>query len=494
MTDPAEDALREALARLDDLSEASPTSGTRKDASTAPFPGGSDDLADDLATMVAAAGTAPAPPRALDPGSDDSLERRLGRVAEADRRVRAFLWLDGPRALQEAAAVEPHAPLARLAIAHKDLLLTAGQPTTAGSELLAGFVPDLDAEVVVRLRAAGAISFGKVATHEFATGVTGTVAARPAPINPRAPECIPGGSSSGSATAVAAGLVDAATGTDTGGSLRIPAACCGVVGFKPTYGTVSTRGVIPFSRTLDHVGPIAASVAVARRMFAVMSGRSVTRESERLRVIVAHELLRECDPAVADVVRDAESALAKAGVRTRSVSLPHSWGDAPALAAAIFLAEGAAFHAPGLARHPDRYQPPTRSLLARADAVSGVRYVQAQRLRRIFTQAMETLLAGADALLLPALPCVPPRLQDEAVALPEGRVDVRAALTRFTRASNLTGQPALVMPAARTAEGPVGVQLVAGRDRDARLLTVAEILERALGGAWKPEDGDLPGS
>lgn len=486
--------LREQLQRLDQAA----TGGHAPISSPLPAAAPEQDPAGDL-TVMARRRTDVREPRKPQPTSEAppaaelivadadqaprTVDTALRRIAAHDGALNAFNFVDGVAA-REAARSMPTGPLAGWPIGHKDILLTAGQPTTAGSDLLRHHVPREDATVVVRLRDAGAISVGKLATHEFASGITGTVSAFGPTHNPWDTTRIAGGSSCGSAAAVAAGLVRAATGTDTGGSVRIPAACCGVVGFKPTCGTVPTRGVIPFSWTLDHVGPIARTVEDARRMLEVMRGGSVEQPATGpLRVGLTRDLLATCRPEVADALEAMAADLQRLGHRVEALALEPGLFDVAPVAAALFLAEGLAYHADCLRRWPGRYQPQTVRLLECGRAVTGVRYVQALRLRRRLIAYLDRVLRDVDLILCPALPMTAPPAATETVELPEGALDVRAALTRFTRPFNVSGLPALVVPCGADDAGlPIAAQLVGRHGEDRRVLDTGAAYQRAT--AW----------
>ena len=257
------------------------------------------------------------------------VERVLGRIEAAEGRLGAFVAVLADRALDEAAALDAECARGRLRgqlhgvpFAVKDLVDVAGEVTAAGSPKLAANVAAADAEVVARLRRAGAVVVGKTRTHEFAYGVL-----TPGTANPWDPERIAGGSSGGSAAAVAAGLVPFAIGSDTAGSIRIPAACCGVVGLKPTYGVVPTAGVVPLSWSCDHVGPIAPGVAEAVVLFEALSGvpagtrAPVPPDSLRLGRVVGEDLVL-VDPAVSEVLDRLCGRLEMVGARIDEVELP----------------------------------------------------------------------------------------------------------------------------------------------------------------------------
>jgi len=429
----------------------------------------------------------------------------LARIAALNPLLNAVVVATPDRAHSEAGTIadglqagERPAPLAGVPILHKDIICTRGIPTSAGSELLRGYVPASDAAVVARLANAGTLLVGKTNTHEFATGTTGTVSCYGPALNPWDMQRITGGSSSGSAAALAAGLVPAATGTDTGGSIRIPSACCGTVGLKPTYGRVSRTGVIPFAWSLDHVGPMARGVADVAALLTTMSGHDPTDSasaSERASDFGARlsegiagmrfslprpHFLRLAREDVVAAVEEAAAVLERLGARRVEVELPAEMAEVGPAAVAIFLAEGGSVHARTLESRPEAYQKETLAFLSLAEEVSGRAYVQAQRLRARLTSGMLRVLQSTDLLLTPTLPITAPRLDEKSVAGPDGPVDVRAALTLFTRPFNLTGLPALSLPCGFDDAGmPIGLQIVGRPFGEATVLRAGYAFESA---------------
>ncbi len=415
------------------------------------------------------------------------VDRCLRRIERLDPYLNAFITITEDRARADAARIESCSEdalpaLAGVPIAHKDILMTAGIATTAGSQRLEGWIPDADAVVVRRLADAGCLMLGKVNTHEYATGVTGTISAAGPTVNPWNPERIAGGSSCGSAAAVAAGMVAAATGTDTGGSIRIPAACCGLAGIKPTYDRISRRGVLPFAWTLDHVGAMARRSEDLEMLLDAMLDSSASSAPGRplsdSRFAILDELCDQAQPAVAAAVREVAVTLEGAGARRIGVRLPDSWRLVPATATAIFLTEGGAVHGDALRQHPEQYQEPTRSFLSQAAAQLPARYTQALDVRKSLSQQLDRLLQEVDLLICPTLPIVAPPLDAGMIELPDGTVDTRAALTLFTRAFNLTGLPALSLPCGFENGLPIGVQLVGRRGDDGDLIRAGMEFER----------------
>lgn len=429
----------------------------------------------------------------------------LARISELNPVLNAIVTTTPDRAHSEVSTIaeglqagERPPPLAGVPILHKDIICTRDTPTTAGSELLRGYVPTSDAAVVARLANAGTILVGKTNTHEFATGTTGAVSCFGPVLNPWDTRRVTGGSSSGSAAALAAGLVPAATGTDTGGSIRIPSACCGTVGLKPTYGRVSRSGVIPFAWSLDHVGPMARHVADVAALLTTMCGHDPTDSASaseptsdfgallskgiaglRFSVPRPHflQLARE---DVAAAVEAAASVLEHLGARRVETELPAEMAEVGPAAVVIFLAEGGSMHARTLESRPEAYQEETLAFLSLAGEVSGRAYVQAQRLRSRLISGMLRVLQSTDLLLTPTLPITAPLLDQKTVEGPAGPVDVRAALTLFTRPFNLTGLPALSLPCGFDDEGmPIGLQIVGRPFEEATVLRAGHAFEDA---------------
>jgi aspartyl-tRNA(Asn)/glutamyl-tRNA(Gln) amidotransferase subunit A len=351
-------------------------------------------------------------------------------------------------------------------VAVKDLVDVRGMVTTGGGTILPAVPATDDAPVVARMRDHGCVVMGKTNLHEWAFGVTSQNPHYGGVANPRAPGRIPGGSSGGSAVAVAAGLCDWAVGSDTGGSIRIPAAFCGVVGIKPTLGTVDTTGVIPLSRTLDTLGPLAPDVATAARALAAMSEltglvAAAPRSLDRFRVAVPRGWGRDLDetnaPAWAAVSR---------GLPEIDFPDQHELGTA---GLSILFAEAADYHRRWVEKYPDRYGDDVLALLRRGLETNRSAYVQALLDQSRLRQQAEQAMADWDALLVPGTRIAPP---------PADKPYDRADLTSYTRPFNTTGQPVVSLPAPVMGL-PVGIQVVGHFGADAALLEVALALEKA---------------
>jgi aspartyl-tRNA(Asn)/glutamyl-tRNA(Gln) amidotransferase subunit A len=351
-------------------------------------------------------------------------------------------------------------------LAVKDLFDTAGLRTTYGSLLFADHVPDRTAAAVARLEAAGYANAGKANLHEFAYGV---VSANPhfgdVP-NPLAPDRTAGGSSSGSAAAIAAGLAEAALGSDSGGSIRIPAACCGLVGFKPSHGLVPMEGCFPLAPSFDHGGPIGRDVETcARMMEALVPGfpGAELGSLEELEVGVAW--LEHAEPLVRARVRAASELFP----RRREVAFP-----LPTEVGTVFMREVAESHEGLFPEQADSYGANVRTKLERCRAVTDAKYEAALRSREEYRERAAEAMSGLDLLVTPTLAFVaPPATNDD--------LPIREAVIRLTFPFNALGWPALALPCGPAEHGlPASVQLVAPAGEDARVLAAGLLLERAL--------------
>lgn len=373
----------------------------------------------------------------------------------------------------------PDGPLAGLPVAVKDLIDVAGLPTRCGSRVLAAAPPAArDAPVVAALRAAGALIVAKTHCHEFAYGPTGDIAAEGPCHNPHDHALITGGSSSGSAAAVAAGLVPVALGTDTGCSVRTPAALCGVIGFKPGRGVLPTDGVFPLSETCDHIGLIGADLATVVRTYTALSGRIVDLDLPVTGLTVGvptDSYWCTHDSAIADGVARAVDLLAAAGARTVEMELP-GIDDLAATYRPIVGAEAYATHARWLVERPQDYQQLTRERLLAAADQSATVYVDAQRTRRRIAGEWQAHLAEVDLLALPTTPIRASPIGAQHVVVENGStVEVRGALLSLTLPFSLVGLPAISVPAPDVSGLPAGVQLVGIRDEHALLAAAAQI-------------------
>jgi aspartyl-tRNA(Asn)/glutamyl-tRNA(Gln) amidotransferase subunit A len=418
--------------------------------------------------------------------SCEELVREAIRAEEAQRDLNCFITLTAEQALQEArqldkelAAGHDRGPLHGIPIAHKDLFYTAGVRTTNGTKVFADFVPDHDAVVVEKLRSAGTVSLGKLNQHENAYGITSTNPHYGPVRNPHDRDRIPGGSSGGSGAAVAAGILFGATGSDTGGSIRIPASFCGVVGFKATYGRVSSKGCFPLGSTLDHMGPFARSVEDVVLLLNAMASEPVTaKPNAAVRVGLPQNYF--FDGAQPEVREGVEAAVRRAeslGAQVVPVRVPEP-EELTATARAILLFEAATAMLSHLHRR-DQFGTDVATLLETGAAMPASDYVaamaEANRLRMVWAKLFENI----DVLALPSTPTVAPLIGQQKIVVDGEEHDTRLLTTRTCRGINLLGYPTISIPCGRTKEGlPIGLQIVGGANRDDVVLGVAAALER----------------
>ncbi len=365
--------------------------------------------------------------------------------------------------------------------------------TTAGSKLFASYVPDFDAAVVERLHAGGAVLVGKTGMHELAYGITSSNPHFGAVRNPWDRDRIPGGSSGGSGASVAAGMVFMAMGSDTGGSIRIPASFCGVVGLKPTYGLVSRYGALPLGFTLDHMGPLTRSVRDAGAVLNLIAGfdprdpASVRRPAENyvpdpepslrgLRIgLPGNFYFERLDPEVDAAVRGALSAAQSCGAEIVPLRVP----DIAAIntvARVILLAEAAAVLEPHLEKR-DQFGADVLALLDQGRLLPATDYINAQRLRRQMQIEFDALWPRVDCLFTPTTPATAPRIGETSTTIGGESEDVRLAATRLVRAVNVLGLPAVSIPVAADHRGlPIGLQIIGKPFAEALILRVAQAL------------------
>jgi aspartyl-tRNA(Asn)/glutamyl-tRNA(Gln) amidotransferase subunit A len=431
--------------------------------------------------------------RAREVTSVRATEECLRRIERDNPTLNAFITVMADEALrqareadQELAAGTDRGPLHGVPISLKDLLDVRGVPTTAASHVRDGCIAERDAPTVVHLRQAGAVFVGKTNLHEFAFGTTNEDSAYGPARNPYDPSRSPGGSSGGSAASVAANMALATIGTDTGGSIRIPSACCGLVGLKPTLGEVSIEGVVPLSRTLDHVGPLAQTVTDASLLYHALIGDAHAKPpapmpTHGLRLAVPRAYF--CDLLDDDVRARFEEALERlktAGVRIDEIEIHHA-SEIAAIYLHIVMADAAAYHATALETMPEKYTPNVRLRLEMGRYVLGEDYVRAMNGRERLKREVDAALSQHDALILPTLPIPAPQIG--AVTAQVGKVSepIRNLMLRLTQPFNVTGHPAIAMPSGKSKDGlPCSVQLVGERMHTDALLRVALACEPAI--------------
>ncbi|MCU1381485.1 MAG: Amidase [Acidobacteria bacterium] len=410
----------------------------------------------------------------------------LRRIEADNPRLNAFITVMADEAMrqareadQELAAGNDRGPLHGVPFSIKDLLDIRGLATTAASRVRDGHVAERDAPCIAHLRQAGAIFIGKTNLHEFAFGTTSEDSAFGPARNPHDPLRSPGGSSGGSAASVAAGMALATIGTDTGGSIRIPAAACGIVGLKPSFGEVSVDGVVPLSRTLDHIGPLAQSVTDASVIYHALMGDAhalppAPRPIHGLRLAVPRKYF--CDLLDEDVRARFEEALDRlrtAGAQIDEIEIQHAADIAPVYLH-IVLGDAAAYHATMLEEMPEKYTPNVRIRLEMGRYVLAEDYVRALAGRERITREVDAAMAQCDALILPSLPIPAPPIGADTVQVGTTAEPVRNVMLRLTQPFNITGHPAIAMPSGFSRDGlPCSVQLVGRRMQTDALLRVA---------------------
>jgi aspartyl-tRNA(Asn)/glutamyl-tRNA(Gln) amidotransferase subunit A len=402
----------------------------------------------------------------------EAVQSYLDRI-EADRGLNAYITVRADEALAEAEA-PPRGPLYGVPVAVKDVIDVAGTRTTAGSEILRDNVAEGDAAAVGRLRAAGAIVIGKLNTHEFAYGATTTSPHFGPAHNPWDRERICGGSSGGSGAAAAADLAAGTLGTDTAGSIRIPAAFCGVTGLRPTTGLVSNEGVVPVSWTFDVVGPIARSAEDCSLLLeAIAPDFRPEPDGEPLRVGAVQPLLERADPPVAAVV---EEALGELGAERI---------EAPALDRAgliqqlVMLPEATAAHLPWMRTRLADYGADVRARLLAGLVLPATAYPTGLRGRRWLAEQVRPLFERFDLLAAPAMPIVAPRIGEDPVELAGERIPYRLALIPFNSPWSCLGLPAASVPCGFVEGLPVGLVLAGRPGADATVLSAARAFQRA---------------
>ena len=418
--------------------------------------------------------------------------RALDQIAKLNPRLNAFITVTEQSARERAQALDrelangvDRGPLHGIPIAHKDLISTKGIRTTSGSKLFRDHIPGADAPIVEKLSAAGAVMLGKTGLHELAYGITsdnphyGTIR------NPRDPARTPGGSSGGSGAAVATDMVFMATGTDTGGSIRIPASFCGVVGLKPTYGLIDRSGIQPLGLSLDHVGPLTRTVADAGiALEAMLNDAALLRPAPASRQYIRIGLpenffFSHVASEVRAAVHEAAKAAERLGARVTPVQVP----DIDALndvGRIILLAEASALYQPYFSRRED-FGADVLALLDQGRLVPATDYVNAQRIRKMLVAEFHALFSTIDCLLTPATPTTAPLIGQKQVELDGEMMDTRLATTRLVRGINVLGFPALSMPCGMSAQGlPIGLQMIGRPFEENLLLALGEALEAEL--------------
>lgn len=436
--------------------------------------------------------------------SVDLTRRCLDRIHQLQPSLNAFITVVSDAALAQAARLDAElaagadrGPLHGIPVALKDVFETKGIRTTCGSRLFFDHVPQRDAAVAVRLEAAGCVLLGKTGMHELAYGVTSTNPHFGAIHNPWNRDHVPGGSSGGSGAAVASAMAFMAMGTDTGGSIRIPAAFCGTVGLKPTYGRVSRYGVLPLDFSLDHMGPLTRSVHDAAFVLQALAGQDPRDHTSSphpvgqyspphggdlngLRIGIPENFYFDrVDPGIISAVRRTASDAERLGAKLVSVRVPDIAG-LNAIGRIILFVEATAAMEPFLHRR-DEIGPDVLSLLDQGRYILGTDYLQAQRLRRVFQIEYNKIFDSVDVLLTPTTPNLAPRIGETTILLDGQPEDARLASTRFVRAINILGLPALALPCGVVNGLPVSAQFIGKAFDEGTLLRTGAAIEDATG-------------
>jgi len=415
--------------------------------------------------------------RAREISAVELARQSLERIRESQPRFNAFITITEDLALEQALRADEElargfdrGPLQGIPYALKDNFATRGIPTTCGSKIFAGRIPDRDSAVYQKLTEAGGVLMGKTGLHEWAYGITsdnphfGTVR------NPHDPSRIPGGSSGGSGAAVAAELVFFAMGTDTGGSIRVPASYCGCVGFKPVYGRVSRSGVFPLGFSLDTVGPLTRSVRDAALVMNAINANAepLPPENPAVGIGVPRNFFNErLAPGVAAAFEHALRQAEALGYHLVPVTVPDP-ADINTIGRVILLSEASAVLQPYLDRRAD-FGADVLSLLDQGRSVPATDYIDAQRLRKLYQKRWAKLWETVDVIFTPTTPIQAPLIGQ----LKVGDEDVRSASTKFVRPFNVLGLPALSIPIS-TSSLPAALQIVAPPSREAALFAVGE--------------------
>ena len=427
--------------------------------------------------------------------SEKLTEECLSQIEALNPKLNAFITVTADEALKAARDADKdiaggryRGPLHGIPVSLKDLVDLKGIRTTAGSLVRASHVATEDAVVTSRLRDAGAVFVGKTNLHEFAFGTTTEDSGFGKAHHPVDPSRSPGGSSGGSAIAIATGMSLGTVGTDTGGSIRIPAAVCGIVGLKPGWGEISASGVVPLSRQLDHVGPLGACVTDAWIQYTAMlpAGRQTTgvpaaASLKGLRLgVPAGYLFDQLDADVERVVMSTIDTLRRSGAIVTEVAIPHAT-DMAAIYLHLVLGDAAEYHARTLISRPQDYTPNVRLRLEMARYVLAEDYVRALRGKAVIAHEVDRAMDGVDALVLPSLAIPAPPIGAVTMPVKGGPEAVRTLMLRCTQPFNLSGHPAISIPCGHAHGGlPIGFQLAGHHGQTPALVQAALAVERAI--------------
>ena len=428
----------------------------------------------------------------------------LGLIEKRQPRLNAFITVTAEHALAQARQAEQEiragnyrGKLHGIPYAAKDLFYTKGIKTTIGSKIMDNFIPDFDCAVIEKLSAAGAVMLGKAGLHEWAYGITSNNPHYGAIRNPWDTDRIPGGSSGGSTSALAGGLCSFSLGSDTGGSIRIPASFCGLVGLKPTFGRVSRYGVFPLGHTLDHAGPFGRTVRDTAEVYYAMAGGDPRDESCSDQPVIEPSLGPEptlagrtlgvpenfyfdgLHPDIEAAVRKAISVLEGLGAELVSIKVPDI-EEFNEIGRLILLAEATSVHEKRLRERRSEIGDDVRALFDQGRFIRASEYLNAQRRRRALIDAFNELLGSVDAIVTPTIPVPPAKIGQNTLTVAGVEQNVRIATTRNARALNLTGLPLLSVPCGFTEDNlPIGLQIIGRLWDEAGILEIGHAYEQA---------------
>lgn len=432
-------------------------------------------------------------------------DQLLKKIESEDEKFNSFVTVTAEEAMEQAKQAESdiqkgniRGPLHGVPIALKDNIYTKGISTTVGSAIFKDFIPEYDATVVKKLKEAGAIILGKLNMHEVAYGTSGDRSFAGPVKNPYDPNKITGGSSSGSGAALAASFCYGALGTDTGGSVRIPASFTGIVGMKPTFGRVSNYGVFPLGFTLDHVGPMTKSVRDNAILMNVLAGYdendpySINKSTEDFTASIGSDIKKAVigvpsgefftggDPEVEESVRQAIKKFKEAGATIKTVKLP-DMEEVLAAFRTTLTSEAYAIHEKRLQDYPDQWDDEVRARLFTAKDTHAKEYIAAQQVKRQAIREFEIIFKEVDLIITPTVPILPVDIGQREIILNGSTIHSSLVLNRFTGPFNLTGLPSLSMPCGISNSGlPIGIQLIGKAFDEANIYRFAAVLEKNL--------------
>ena len=432
------------------------------------------------------------------------IEAHLDRIELTEPVLNSFITLTAEQAINAAHKAESEitsgnykGPLHGIPVGLKDLFNTGGIKTTSGSRIFDNFIPDRDCTVAARFNNAGAILLGKLNMHQFAYGPTGENPDYGHMHNPWNPDHYAGGSSGGSGSATAAGQCTVTMGSDTGGSVRIPASLCGIVGLKPTYGLLSRHGLTPLAWSMDHPGPMVRTVEDAAIVLNAISGAdhndkttydhpesnyttALIENINGLKIGVVKEFFDDLiHPEVDHTVREALKKLEELGAQLIEISFP-MYSESQAISSTILMSEASAYHRELVINQGDQLHEPVRLRLQSGLLISAADYIRAQQARTMFNQEASKLLQDVDLLVGPTEPVPAPPLLSPDVTIQGKTIGITPALTQYTRTYNITGFPAISIPCGFSGDGlPIGLQLAGKPFDEATLLRAAYTYEQS---------------